>query len=654
MWPPEEWPQDVAKMKEVGFTLVRLFEFAWKRFEPTEGNFDFDWAIEILDQLHEAGIKVMIGTPTAAPPAWLTSKHPEVLKTNADGKCETHGQRKHFNPHSAVYREHCGRIVRAMVDHLGNHPAVHSWQIDNEMSGYDYGEETKAAFHRWLEKKYGSIEELNREWGLQFWSQAYDCFDQIPLVVAALGSREAPERHHPSLLMALAAFQNHGWKAFIDNQVAIIREALPEQPITTNMTGTVSAMDWFRLFQGLDRSGASMYADLSYYHYNYIRFDRLRAEKKQPFWLLETAPNWSGGGPIWNIHHDERGIRAFTWISMLMGGSMVLYWQWRSHWAGQEMQHGTCLSQTGAWMPGKETWKRIASEFRQTSDFLIANPVPQAPIGIMVDCESCWVNSIDPIHERNHYLERIRDDFQLNLQKAHFHRDLIHPERDWSGYKLLVIPYMPILGEAVKARLAEWVEKGGILILGPLTGYRTEENTLHRQQAWGGLEALIGAEQALRFSPHWVEDTIQIVDTDGDSSHPSIWCDAFSPEPETEVIASYKGGYGDGLASIVQRQLGKGTVLSFGCPIAPGLWLKHVARLAKSVEIRPMAEGSSEIVVSPRADESGSLTAFGLVNAKKEAQKITLPAGGTDLLTGDSVSAEVEMEPLAVKIIRFR
>ena len=106
-----------------------------------------------------------------------------------------------------------------------------------------------------------------------------------------------------------------------------------------------------------------MYSDLNYYHYNYMRFDRLRAEKDHPYWLLETAPNWSGGGPIWNIHHDERGIRAFSWLSVMLGGSMVLYWQWRSHWAGQEMQHGTCVNQTGAWQPGKECWQQLSKDF---------------------------------------------------------------------------------------------------------------------------------------------------------------------------------------------------------------------------------------------------------------------------------------------------
>ena len=129
--------------------------------------------------------------------------------------------------------------------------------------------------------RYGSIEALNQQWGLQFWSQAYDSFEQIPLCTADVGSRTVPERHHPSLVIAIARFQNDVWTDFIQAQATEIRRHC-KHPITTNMTGAIGAMNWFQHFRGLDRSGASMYADLRFYHYNFMRFDRLRAEKAAP------------------------------------------------------------------------------------------------------------------------------------------------------------------------------------------------------------------------------------------------------------------------------------------------------------------------------------------------------------------------------------
>lgn len=651
MWPEAEWAGDVARMQEVGFTLIRLFEFAWKRLEPQEGVFDFGWARRVLDLLHEAGIQAMIGTPTAAPPAWLTFAHPEVLGISASGKRDVHGKRKHYNPHSVEYRRHARRIVSAMVRELGDHPAVHSWQIDNEMSGFDYGPETTVHFRDWLRQRYGTIENLNQTWGLDFWSQAYESFDQVALVTADYGSRDVPERHHPSLIVAVARFQNEGWSSFMAEQAEEIRQGGRPVPVTTNMTGSVGAMDWWKHFRPLDRVGASMYADLSYYHYNYFRFDRLRAEKEQPFWLIETAPNWSGGGPVWNIHHDSRGIRAFTWMNILVGGSMVLYWQWRSHWAGQEMQHGTCVSQTGRWMPGKETWAELGRDFARLGSYLIDHPVPQAPIALLASCESSWVFAIDPIDNENRYEVRIRDDYHLPLVRAHWFRDVIHPEASFEGYRVIVAPHLPILSPAVRERLVAWVEAGGRLLLGPLSGYRSEENTLFTEQEFGGLEDLIGANQALRFSPHWVEQSINIEFADGNVCHPRFWCDAWEPGAETEVLARYRGGYGDGLAAVVARRCGEGKVIAVGCPLDETCYLALVADLAGEAGVTPMAEDGEGVLVIPRTGKDGVPVAYGVVNTRKEARTVRLQAGGKDLINGEDVEASVVLEPLQVRLV---
>ncbi|MGC9449997.1 MAG: beta-galactosidase [Oceanipulchritudo sp.] len=652
MWPPEEWPKDIARMREVGFTLIRLFEFAWKRFEPREGEFDFAWAREILDQLHAAGIRAMLGTPTAAPPAWLTSAYPEVLQMHADGTRKTHGKRKHYNHHSSKYRAFARRIAAKMAEELGNHPAVHSWQIDNEMSGFDYGPETREKFHAWLEEKYGDIENLNRTWGLDFWSQAYDRFEQVPLCTASVGSIAVPERHHPSLIMAIARFQNEAWTIFIREQVEEIRKHC-HHPITTNMTGFIGQMDWPAHFRVLDRSGTSLYADLSHIHINYSKMDRLRAEKPHPFWMLETAPNWSGGGPVWNIHHDHNGVRAVTWMTMFLGGSMVLYWQWRSHWAGQEMQHGTCVGQTGQWMPGKETWARLASEFKEHGEWLLAHPAQRGPIAIMANCENAWLFSIDPVDPENQYAKRILEDYYMPLKRSHYHRDIIDEQAGLSPYRLLICPHMSILREETREALEEWVREGGRLLLGPLVGTRSVEMTAWTDRTFGGLEDLMGADGAIRFTPHWVEDTIDVEFSDATRCHPKFWCEGFSPREGTEVLATYRGGYGDGHPAVVSRSLGKGRIITVGCPLEETAYLALVRSLAAEAGVHPVVEGSERVLACPRVDTEGKVVAIGLVNTVKERQAIRLPMAGTDLLNGESTGEDIHLNPLEVKIITF-
>ncbi len=652
MWPHQEWPKDVARMKELGFNVVRLFEFAWHRFEPAEGRYDFDWALAVMDLCYRAGIDVLVGTPTAAPPAWLTAKYPEVLQVGPDGRRATHGRRKHYSHLSRRYRALAAGIVGKMVEAFADHPALHSWQIDNEMSGRDYSDESRDLFHAYLEARFGTVEAMNRAWGLEFWSQAYASFDEVPMPTASVGSIEVPERHHPSLILALADFFSRGWTRFISEQCDVIR-ARSDRPITTNMCGSSTGSDWFAHNRALDRVGYSLYKDVPHYPWNLMFLDRMRAEKPgRPYWLLETAPNWSGGGKQWNIHHHGAGLRAMTWLATALGGSMTLYWQWRSHWAGQEMQHGTCVSATGQWRPNKETWTRLASDFAEHGDWLLAHPPPPAEVALVHSTRAAWAFSIDPIDEDMAYVTRWRDDYHLPLARGHVWRDVIGDEADFERYKILLLPMMPVLPEAMRARLPAWVEAGGRLLLGPRTGYRTEAFTAFTDRTFGGLEDLMGAESALGFTAHGREDRVRIEFAGGPTSRTRAWCEAFAPT-RAEPLAHYRGEgeYGDGQVAAVRHRIGQGTVLTLGAMIEPAVYVGLVRELMDEVDARPVAEGAADVVVVPRAAEGGEVAGWAVVNLAEGPRAVTLPAGGTDLLRNVPSDRELSLEPLGVRVV---
>lgn len=664
MWPEEEWPKDIARMQELGFNIVRVFEFAWHKLEPSEENYQFDWAQRLLDLCHEGGIAVMLGTPTAAPPAWLTSQYPEVLQVTAQGNRRKHGQRKHGSHVSARYRDFCKRITQKMVEQLGTHPAVQSWQIDNEMSGSDYSEEAHAAFHHWLKDRYGSIERLNEMWGLNFWSQAYSTFEQVPMPTASVGSIEVPERHHPSLIMAVARFNNDQWTGYIKDQCDEIRATQSSNlPITSNMTSGYG-MHWYQHNKLLDRVGHSVYKDVEHYQWNVQTYDRMRGEKPgRPYWLLETAPNWSGGGRLWNIHHDEAGLKNMTWTSVLLGGSMVLYWQWRQHWAGQEMQHGTCVTATGKWRPNKAVWTELAAQFKEHGDWLLNHPPKQAEIALVNSNEAAWGLSIDPIDEGMNYGERFRDDFHLPVVRKHYWRDIINETADLSPYKVLLMPMLPIVSPEARKRLTQWVEQGGRLLLGPYTGYRSEEFTCFKDHEFGGLEGLIGARSALRFTPMWVEDTICMRFDDGLVSSVKTWCEAYEPTTG-KAIAHYDqparedvgrpAGYGHEQVAAVYHQVGQGAVITLGSRVDAEIYLAMVKRLADEVGIYPLATGGEDVVVIPRADGQGNLAGWGLINTSQQRSRVTIPqCQGKDVLSGESCAPDVELAALQVRLIQL-
>src|SRR5688572_1880126 len=179
-WPAEQWRRDIENIRKLGLEFVHMAEFAWAFMEPAEGRFEFDWLDRAVGLCAEQGMKVILGTPSATPPAWLTCGHPEVLMVDAGGRRMAHGTRQHACWSSPTYRRHVARVVDALGRRFGNHPAVWGWQIDNELSHYGKGicycDHCQAAFRSWLEKKYGTVEALNQDWGCAFWSQVYQSF----------------------------------------------------------------------------------------------------------------------------------------------------------------------------------------------------------------------------------------------------------------------------------------------------------------------------------------------------------------------------------------------------------------------------------------------------------------------------------------------
>src|SRR3954470_5634837 len=179
-WPREQWERDFDRIQSMGLQIVHMAEFAWFTLEPQPGKFDFGWLDDCMEMARKRKLDVILCTPTAAPPIWLSQQHPDILPMDRHGTRERHGGRRHYSPTSSAFRDATRRIVTAMADHFGRHESVIGWQIDNEYGGaFDQSPETHAAFQEWLRRKYGTIEQLNQAWGNQFWNQYYTAFDQI-------------------------------------------------------------------------------------------------------------------------------------------------------------------------------------------------------------------------------------------------------------------------------------------------------------------------------------------------------------------------------------------------------------------------------------------------------------------------------------------
>jgi beta-galactosidase len=207
-WYPEQWPEsrwnaDLQLMEDAHLHVVRVGEFAWSTLEPSEGRYDFDWLARAIRLAAQHHIAVVIGTPTDAPPAWLTSAHPETLRVDAQGRRAPHGARRQFNYASPAYRVFCAQIAEKLAERFGHDPDVIGWQIGNEYTDESFDPGTSRQFDEWLKSKYTTLEALNRDWATAYWSETYDRWDEISLPVP--GANEAFRERYMAQFSASSA-----------------------------------------------------------------------------------------------------------------------------------------------------------------------------------------------------------------------------------------------------------------------------------------------------------------------------------------------------------------------------------------------------------------------------------------------------------------
>jgi len=273
-WDRARWRDDAGRMATMGLKLVRIAEFAWARMEPREGQFDWEWLDEAVATLAEAGLEVVLGTPTAAPPRWLTERYPEVLAVDAQGRTRAAGSRRHVCLSSQKYFDASQAIVIAMAQRYGRHPAVVAWQTDNEYGCHDtlqsYSPQALTRFREWLRARYGSIEELNRRWGNVFWSMTCDGFEQIGLPVGL------PAQANPIHALDWRRFASDEVLRFNRMQVDALREHAPGRPVLHNFMGFFGEFDHHAMGRDLDLASWDSYPPGAY------RFDELHRSRRPP------------------------------------------------------------------------------------------------------------------------------------------------------------------------------------------------------------------------------------------------------------------------------------------------------------------------------------------------------------------------------------
>ena len=343
-WPKERWKKDATLMKELGIDVIRIAEFSWSKYEPEEGKYDFSLIDEVIELMSEYEFKIILGTPSAAPPAWLIKKYPDVQPIDYEGKRRHFGGRHHACQSNKHLRDYIDKYVNRFADHFSDNENVFGWQIDNELGNSHgdlcYCDSCQEEFRKWLKNKYGTINELNEKWGTVFWSQGYRDFDEIIAPKITVTGR------NPSQILDWKLFCSDLIVDFHKHQSSIIRR-YSDKPITHNFMGFANKVNYFDLAEDLEFVSHDQYPGLFHTDFLHVRnsdlaaaLDLMRGTKKQPYWIMEQQSGITG----WEIMgRSPKPGQLSLWAgqSIAHGADCVVFFRWRNCIYGTEQYwHG--------------------------------------------------------------------------------------------------------------------------------------------------------------------------------------------------------------------------------------------------------------------------------------------------------------------------
>jgi beta-galactosidase len=635
-WYPEQWPEsrwetDLQLMEQSHVQVARIAEFAWSRMEPSEGHYDFEWLDQSIRLAEKHHVAIVLGTPTATPPAWLTQKYPETLRVEDTGQIVTHGTRAHGSVTSMKYREFCKRITAEMAKRYGHDANVVGWQIDNEY-GYaqmSYNDEARHQFQDWLKTKYKTINSLNEHWTTSYWSQTYDNWSEIPIPSAG---------HNPGLMLDWKRFTTFAWASYQQNEIDAIRSVSdPKQFITGNLMGFgFDGFDHYIVAKPLTFVAWDDYVGKGHLDpdSNGISHDMERGLKQENFWVIETQPgsvNWSE----LNNSLDKGEVRAMAWHDIGHGADEVGYWQWRSALNGQEELHGTLIGPDGEPVPLLEEVAQTAKEFGQSEAAFRGTRVV-SQVALLNDYDSRW--AIDwQKHTKQYSQFEILKSYYRPLRKLSQSIDIVSPYVSLDSYKLVVAPNLNLIPKALADHLAEYVRNGGHLVIGPRSGQKDEYNALLPMREPGYLAAALGGQVEQYYA---LEKNVPVSGKLG-SGEATVWAERLTPTAaDAEVLVRYgaSNGWLDGQAAVITRHYGRGQITYIGTVLDEQLMTSMANWLTKNSGVEaafgPVPDG---IEVSRRVKNGSAV--FVLINFKKEKQSVALPKPMSSLLDQKEVTS---------------
>lgn len=656
--PEGAWERDAELMFKAGINVVRIGEFSWGLCEPEEDRYDFLWLRRVMDIMAEHDIKVVLGTPTAAPPIWLAKKHPEILPIDEYGRVKHEGTRRAVCFNNDTFWNTSKRLVENMAQALGDHSQLIAWQIDNGLGGHQtewsFNEDSRLEWQNWLKLKYETVGRLNDQLGLRCWGQIVSSFDDVPMPMYA------PAMHNPALLLDWNRFCSDAIIAFARMQADVLHEICPDHPVTVNLRALTRKFDHFDMANVVDFVSIESNAAIKTKSTELAcDIDILRSLKKSDiktpdgdcgFWVIEQKAgqvNWQ------DVNSLVRPgvIRLFTYQLISRGASGVFYYHWRQPRIGNDKFFGAVLPHH------LEENTRIFKEISQIGEELkllapaIKDTKVVADACILYTHDNDWVLQ-QPMQPNKFF--NLREHIQLIYNALHDRNisvDFARPTEDLSQYKIVFAPSLHLLADGEADRLKLYVQNGGTLVgtfntglvnehcIVPDTGYPNDMIDMF------GLEVLEfdpispGEENHLTFKGAFPTSHL----------HPArLWCDIIEPKG-CQILATYAKDFYAGRPAVTMNNFGLGKAIYIGTMSHQHFYNDLVSWLRQMCGLQPLLKVPENIEVSMRQKEG--IRVFFLLNHQNSPVRIQFYKPMHDFLTGNTFSGNYDLPPHGVLVL---
>ncbi|GAB6898796.1 beta-galactosidase [Kineosporia succinea] len=642
-WTRDTWLDDVRLMREAGVNLVTLGVFSWGLVETSDGVFDFGWLDDIVELLHENGVGINLATPTAAPPSWLHTAHPEILPFDADLYQQPPGGRNAWCPSSPVFRSYAVRVAGRLAMRYGQHPAVKLWHVGNELGGGNarcYCDVSADAFRRWLAERHGTVEAVNQAWGTAFWGHRFNDWSEI---LPPRGKHGAP---NPGLFIDYERYSSDAlMRAYLAEREVIQR--FSDVPVTTNFMVGPGA-------QVVDYSRWAPHTDLvANDHYTLVddpdraielacAGDRMRGMSagRRPWLLMEH----STGGPSWqqrNRAKDPGEIARNALAHVARGSDGAMFFQWRASTAGAEQFHSAMLPHAGT---RSRVWREVVElgGHLKALDEVAGSRVEPARAAMVVDDEAGWYlqHGLKP-HRGLRYGRELRA-WHKALWQRQVLLDLVRPDADLSGYDLVLVPTLIMVDDAVASRLAAVPQRGGTLVVTYLSGICDPTGRVRTGGYPGAFRDVLGV-WADEFYPLQTEESVSL----SDGGVVRDWTERVVVD-DADVVLSYTSSSLAGGPAVTRRAVGAGAAWYVSAQL-PGSSIEAVAdRLIAETELaRTVVAPAGLEAVRRIGDDAAYLF---LINHRDEP--VEVEAAGLDLLTDEKVGPATQIPAGGVRVVR--